>query len=71
MVAQLHSAWVGSLLAHMPGPVLTALNRWAERVARRRGALRRQAWLQRQQARRAVAPGSAPAPSYRLQPWRD
>ena len=67
MVAQLHSAWVGSVLSHMPRPVVTLLDRWSQAMARRRAAQRRQAWLRRQAAQTAAPAGS----SYRLKPWRD
>lgn len=68
MVAQLHSAWVGSVLAHLPRPVMTLLDRWSQGLAHRRAAARRQAWQRRQAAKAARSASERP---YRLKPWRD
>ena len=72
MGATLHSSLVSQIVQHLPRPLLSVLDAWSRRVARRRAALRQQKWLQRKAAMAAVAAAATAAPSaYHLKPWRD
>jgi hypothetical protein len=62
-----HTTWVGQMLRHLPGPLISLLDAWSQRVARRHAVRRQQAWLQRKAAKALLAP----KPHYRPQPWRD
>lgn len=59
-----HTTWVAQLLRHLPASLLTVLDGWSQRVARRHALQRQQAWLRRKAPKAAV-------PQYRPQPWRD
>ena len=60
-----HTTWVGQMLRHLPGPIVTLLDAWSQGVARRHATERRQAWLRRK------ATAAMPEVRYQPQPWRD
>lgn len=67
MGAAVHGSLVSQLLQVLPGPLLSVLDAWSHRVARRRAQQRQQKWLRRQAGR-----GAQPQPvRYHLKPWRD
>jgi hypothetical protein len=68
MVAHVNTAWIAGVLGLLPRPLLAALDGWSQRLAQRRAARRREAWLRRTQR---AAPAAAQPTRYRLQPWRD
>jgi hypothetical protein len=70
--ATLHSSLVSQIVQYLPRPLLSVLDAWSRRVARRRAALRQQKWLRRKAAMAADAPATGTSPSaYHLKPWRD
>lgn len=62
-IARTH--WLTQVLRLMPGRLLSALDAWSYRVARRRAERRRLAISARQ------ARAAAVVAQYKLQPWRD
>ena len=71
MGATLHSSLVSQIVQYLPRPLLSMLDSWSRRVARRRAALRQQKWLRRKAATAAAAAAAASPSEYHLKPWRD
>ena len=65
MGATLHSSLVSQIVQHLPRPLLSMLDAWSRRVARRRWNQRQLKWLQR---KAALAESQS---AYHLKPWRD
>ena len=56
---------VSNAIRLLPGPLVTLLDAWSHRVARRRARQRQQLWSQR------AAPAAPVEAKYKLKPWRD
>jgi hypothetical protein len=64
--ATVSSSLVSQILRHLPAALVSVLDAWSQRVARRRWEQRQRKWLQRKAA--AAVAGTA---SYDLKPWWD
>jgi hypothetical protein len=67
MGATVHPSLVSLIVRQLPRPLLSALDAWSHRVARRRAAERQRKWEQR----KAGAGKPEAGIPYQLKPWRD
>ena len=67
MASIAQASLLSQVLRVLPGRLLSVLDGWSHRVARRRAQERQRKWLQQ----KAAAERAPAVPGYRLQPWRD
>jgi DNA-directed RNA polymerase specialized sigma24 family protein len=62
-----HTGLISQVVRHLPASLVSVLDAWSHRIARRRARERMRKWEQRQ------APAARPEPEtrYHLKPWRD